>query len=184
MNLMLRVETAPSRDVGRYLKHYFLLSFIITGVVQLTLISMPSNVGEMLKHRVPFQAGGIGVLRALAYFCAMYVFVVPPFAYLFHRKLKNYKPPFHTLIQKIIYTLFCTVLLGVICAFPFIFLLTENTSYGYPGFVYRVLTGSILGLPVIGALFSYAATLCFWLLFYAIPKMWISSANQTGEDHE
>lgn len=178
VSTMGKIAAHNSRDIGVYLKYYFLLSLIIAGVAHLVVISPLGAIDNIFNNFLPLKGLAVGTLRALIYFTAMYVFIIPPFSYLFHRRLKDYKSPTHKMIQKILYTPFCVILLSTMCVFPFIFLLTENSSYGYAGFIYISLTESVLGLSIIGALFSYAATVCFWLLFYAVPRMWITSNNQ------
>jgi len=166
-----------NRDVGKYVKHYLVISLLIAVVVHLTITNMPHLVRKIIEQYPLIGGRDEGVLRALIYFGAMYIFVIPSFAVVFHRKLKRYKPPSHKFIERVVYTVFGIIFFSAMCVFPFIFLLTDNTSNGYAGFVYKSMTGSVIGLSVIGASFSYASTLCFWLLFFSVPKMWMGNNN-------
>lgn len=167
------------RDIARYVKHYLIISLLISMIVHFLLKIEPFPVRNFIDKYLQTDGRGDGVLRALMYFFLMYTFVIPSFAVFFHRKLSGYKVPAHNIMEKIAYTVFCVILLSAMCIFPFLFLLTDNTSRGYAGFVYKSMTGSLVGLSVIGAGFSYAVTLCFWLLLFAVPKMWIG--NKTKE---
>lgn len=173
----LKDRAGSNRNITRYIKHYLAISFFVSITVHFFMKKMPIFVGTSMLKYSPFIGRGDGVLRAIIYFGVMYVFVIPPYAILFHQKLKGYNVPVHKFLEKIAYTIFCVIFLSAMCLFPFLFLLTDNTAHGYAGFVYEIMTGSVVGLSVIGASFSYAVTLCFWLLLYSVPKMWIGNSN-------
>lgn len=119
-----------------------------------------------------FVNGVAGTGRAWIYFFCMYVAVIPLYFVRVRKALSSHAGPTHSLSGKILYTVLALALLPLMIGAGPLLLALGGDAIGRSHLAYLLLSRTFTGLALLGALFSYGAVLCAWMLLVALPSMW------------
>ncbi|MFC3656480.1 hypothetical protein FZ025_20300 [Xanthomonas hyacinthi] len=118
-----------------------------------------------------------GVARAWIYIFEMYVLALPIICVVIFRRLSGYKYPKHTIVSRIILTIFSFVFCPLLALAPVLLLILGDSAVGQSLAAYRAFSGSALGLFIGGAFFVYVAAIMAWALLVCLPNIWIQSTK-------
>jgi hypothetical protein len=158
-----------------YVYHYLIASLVLAVIAHLAVELMPDVLYWVDEPF--FEAGNMsatGRVRALIYLILAYGSVVPIYLVRFDRLLRSSLPPKKGLPDRIFLTLFGSIFLAALAAFPFAFVLMANVTQGRAGLFVASFTESFFGLIISGAFILYSVTFAIWLLLRGIPRLWTS----------
>jgi len=157
-----------------YAYHYLVASLVLAVIAHLTVELVP-GIRNWAGDPI-FEAGNVsatGRVRTLIYLVLAYGSVVPIYLVRFDRLLSPSPRPRKGLPDRIFLTLFGSIFLAALAAFPFAFVLMANVTQGRAGLFVASFTGSFFGLIISGAFILYSVTFALWLLLRGIPRLWI-----------
>lgn len=156
-----------------YIYHFLIASLLLAVTAHLTVELLPGARNWADSPIFEASSGSAkSRVRALIYLILGYGAVVPIYLFRFDRLLSPTPLPRKGMPDRIFLTLFGSIFLLAMVAFPFAFVLMSNVAQGRAGLFVATFTGSFLGLVINGAIILYSVTFALWLLLRGIPRLW------------